>query len=139
VKDLVASLGIAAKVEILDRVSYQKALEMMAASKAGFSLHQPTYNFLRGLPLKLLEYAGMGTPVIASNIKNFRQIVDSGACGICVNPNNIDEIANAMHFLIADENRRQTMAINGKQLVKNKYNWESEGPKIITAIKTICG
>ncbi len=137
VRELLNSLKTGKKIKILGRIDYQEALLQIAESKVGFSLHQPTYNFRHGMPLKLLEYAGMGTPVIASNFANFKRIVESAEYGKCVNPNNIQEITEAMHFLISDEPRRQKMGLNGKKLVENVYNWEKVSIQIVQEIRNL--
>jgi len=135
---LVESAKMRAKIKLLGRVPYDEALKRIAESKAGFSLHQPTYNYLRGMPLKLLEYAGMGIPVIASNFGNFKRIVETTECGKCADPNNINEIVNAMHFVVEDEKRRRKMGVNGKKLVENEYNWEKISVQMVQAINDLC-
>lgn len=105
VKELIALLKLEEKVQLLGRVPYEEVPRLIAQSKVGLSLHQPTYNFLRAQPLKLFEYLAMGIPAIASNFTNNRKVVEPADCGKCVDPNNIDEISEAMKYLVADEKR----------------------------------
>lgn len=138
VLDLIASSGCRENIKLMEKVPYPQALRMIAESKIGLSLHQPTYNFLRGMPLKLLEYIGMGTPVIASNFENFRKIVDTADCGQCVDPNDVDKIAESMSFMVSDETRRRQMGENGKTQVENEYNWEKISLEIVSALRKLC-
>lgn len=137
IENLIGELDLKADVDMLGRVPFKEVPGLVRASKAGMSLHQPTYNFLRSLPLKLFEYLGLGVPVIASDFKNFREVVDAADCGKCVDPQNIQAIAAAMEEIVADEAQRREMGIRGKALVEQAYNWEKEGEKIINAVSEL--
>lgn len=138
VRELLARLPSGPAIKLLGRVPYETLPELIARSRAGLSLHQPTYNFLRSMPLKLLEYIGMGVPVIASDFPNFRSIVDAGPCGICVDPNDEAAIAGAMQALADDAARSRELGRNGRQLIEAEYNWEKAGAAIISAITQLC-
>jgi len=134
---LINDLELDSKVKLLGKMPFYEALSLVEKSKAGFSLHQPTYNFLRSMPLKLFEYIGMSVPVIASNFSNFLEIIERGKCGVCVDPNNITEISQAMEYLVSNEERRREMGQNGKKLIYNKYNWEKIEPDLFRAIHQV--
>ena len=136
--NMIQSYNLQPKVKLLGTLPYESAMQIIAESKIGFSLHQPTYNYLRGMPLKLFEYMGLGIPVIASNFANFKTIVDSNNCGICVDPNKIEEIVDAMIYMVVNESAQRRMGENGKHIVHEKYNWEDVSTQIITAIEELC-
>jgi glycosyltransferase involved in cell wall biosynthesis len=138
VKNIVHELNLESKVNVLGKMPFNEALMIVQKSKVGFSLHQPTYNYLHGMPLKLFEYMGMSVPVIASNFNNFEKIVTMGRCGICVDPNNITEISRAMQTLISDEKKRREMGENGKDLIFKKLNWEKIEPNLFKAVHELC-
>jgi glycosyltransferase involved in cell wall biosynthesis len=137
VNNLIQSYNLKSRVKLLGTLEYESAMQIIAESKIGFSLHQPTYNYLRGMPLKLFEYIGLAIPVIASNFPNFKTIVEKNNCGICVDPNKVDDIVDAMIYMTAHETERSRMGENGKQIVQNKYNWENISTKITLAIKEL--
>lgn len=138
VSNMIQAHNLQSKVKLLGAVPYESAMQIIAESQIGFSLHQPTYNYLRGMPLKLFEYMGLGIPVIASNFANFKTIVEKNNCGICADPNNINEIADAMIYMVTHESKRDQMGHNGKQIVHEKYNWENIGTEITKAIEELC-
>lgn len=138
VSTMIQAHNLQSKVKLLGVLPYESAMQIIAESKIGFSLHQPTYNYLRGMPLKLFEYMGLGIPVIASNFANFKTIAEKNNCGICVDPNNIDEIVNAMIYLVSNESEQRQMGQNGRQVVHDKYNWENISTQITTAIEELC-
>lgn len=137
INNMIQSYNLESKVKLLGILEYELAMQIIAESKIGFSLHQPTYNYLRGMPLKLFEYIGLGIPVITSNFTNFKAIVEKNNCGICVDPNKVDEIVDAMIYMTTHETERSRMGENGKQIVQNKYNWENISTKITLAIKEL--
>ncbi|NJL72924.1 MAG: glycosyltransferase family 4 protein [Candidatus Competibacteraceae bacterium] len=44
-------------------------------------------------PIKLFQYLMAGLPVIASNFPGMIDVVERNEVGICVDPENVDEIA----------------------------------------------
>lgn len=79
---------------------------------------------------KFFEYMQMGLPLICTDFKLWKEIIDEEQCGICVNPHNIDEITNAIKYLLDNPNQAKFMGMNGKKAIKNKYNWSSEEKKL---------
>ena len=71
-----------------------------------------------------------GLPVIASNFPLWRKVIEGNKCGICVNPLDPKEIANAINFLIDNPKEAHQMGINGKEAVMAKYNWQIEEMKL---------
>lgn len=75
---------------------------------------------------KLFEYMMSGTPVVATDMRLWKNIIDKYNCGICVNPDSSDEIANAITRLLEDPNLVITMGKNGKEAVRKEFNWETQ-------------
>ena len=73
-------------------------------------------------PLKIHEYMACGKPVIGSNLPPTSRYVGD-ARGILVDPTSIDEIANAMIYLLEHPEEAKRMGENGRRAVKEKYNW----------------
>ena len=74
--------------------------EVMAGSMAGLVLLYPIINYRDALPVKMFEYMSAGIPVIASNFPLWKEIVERTKCGICVDPLNPEEIAEAIQFIV---------------------------------------
>lgn len=139
VANAVDNSAAASRIILMDKIPYPEVPKYIAESKAGLAIYQPTYNFLRSMPNKLFEYLGMGIPVITSNFPNFQFVNSDTQCGVCVDPNDVNAIAEAMHFLAEDDRRRQQMGDNGKTLVEKKFNWEIAEKEIIQAIYKLVG
>jgi glycosyltransferase involved in cell wall biosynthesis len=72
-----------------------------------------------------------GLPVIASNFPLWKEIVEGNGCGICVDPLNPKEIAEAIKYLMKHPGSTEQMGKNGRRAVIEKYTWEKEGKKLL--------
>ncbi len=106
--------------------------DIYSHSKIGMVTLHPIINYLDSLPVKMFEYMAAGLPVIASDFPLWKTIIEDNNCGICVNPLNPHEIANAINRLLNNPKEAQEMGENGKKLVIEKYNWKTEEAKLIT-------
>jgi glycosyltransferase involved in cell wall biosynthesis len=102
----------------------------LGSSKAGIVTLHPTINYIDALPVKMFEYMASSIPIISSDIKLWKEIVEGNNCGICVNPLEPKEIASAMKYLIENPKEAEQMGINGRNAVLAKYNWEIEEEKL---------
>ena len=93
------------------------------------TLH-PLPNYKDALPVKMFEYMAAGIPVIASNFTLWQEIIEGNECGICVNPLEPRAINKAIQYLIDNPKTAQKMGENGRQAVKQKYNWAIEEKKL---------
>jgi glycosyltransferase involved in cell wall biosynthesis len=80
---------------------------------------------------KFFEYMMAGLPVICTDFILWKEIIEKNECGICVNPRNIDEIVNAIKFLINNPDIAQQMGENGKEAIFREYNWETQSQKLL--------
>jgi glycosyltransferase involved in cell wall biosynthesis len=90
-------------------------------------------------PIKLFEYMAAGIPVVASNFPLWKKIIEKHNCGICVDPNDIEAISQAIQNLINHPDDAVQMGANGRQAVEENYTWPSEEKKLILLYKQIIG
>jgi glycosyltransferase involved in cell wall biosynthesis len=86
---------------------------------------------------KLFEYLLFGLPVICTDFFYWKEIVENNNCGICVNPNDVHAITNAIKYLIENPNIAYEMGQNGRKVVLEKYNWTVEESKLLNIYKKI--
>jgi glycosyltransferase involved in cell wall biosynthesis len=79
----------------------------------------------------MFEYMAAGIPVIASDFKLWRTIVDGAECGVCVDPMEPAAIADAIDFLVRNPEVARRMGRNGREAVKTQFNWDNEELKLI--------
>lgn len=110
--------------------------EVLSQAHMGLVLLHPEPRFVVSLPIKLFEYMSAGIPVIASNFPLWKEIVEENQCGLCVDPLNIDEIKEAMRWILDHPAEAKAMGENGRKAIEEKYNWESESEKLISLYRT---
>ena len=70
-----------------------------------------------------------GTPVVASDIPGYRDVVTDGT-GVLVPPGNSDELAAAVTRLLGNERARQRLARTARATALD-YNWDSIGSSLV--------
>ena len=109
----------------------EKSAKVINKSFAGLVTFYRAPNHIRSQPNKLFEYMCCGIPVIASDFILWKSIVESNECGICVNPNNPKEIAEAINFIQKNPKKAILMGQKGREAIIKKYNWMFEEKKLI--------
>ena len=64
-----------------------------------------------------------GKPLIASNLKGVRSVVDVGINGILVEPKNSRDIANKINYLFQNPDKITSFGKSGLESVEKKYRW----------------
>ncbi|MBY0379527.1 MAG: glycosyltransferase family 4 protein [Burkholderiales bacterium] len=104
----------------------EQIIQLLSQVKIGLVTLLPTPSYVESLPIKLFEYMLAGIPVVASNFKMWADIILRYNCGILVNPNNPQEIANACQTLLNNPQLAKQLGGNGKSAVLEHYNWDIE-------------
>ena len=78
-----------------------------------------------------------GLPIVGSNFPLWREIIEGNNCGMCVDPSDQSEIRSAIKDIMSDPNKILKFSKNGRKAIKTKYNWETEGEKLINLYNTI--
>lgn len=112
---------------------------VMENAFAGVVTFLPAPNHTDSQPNKMFEYMSAGIPVIGSNFPLWREIIEGNDCGICVDPAAPAEIAKAIDRLSADQDTAREMGARGRSAVMTRYNWDSEGKKLLDLYETLLG
>ena len=99
-----------------DYVSEEEKEELY--QKAGLFVMVSLYE---GFGLPILEAMSHGVPVICSNVSSLPEV--AGKAGLLVDPDNIEEIAEAFRKIICKEDLKNDMIKKGFENVK-RFNWE---------------
>jgi phosphatidylinositol alpha-mannosyltransferase len=70
----------------------------------------------------LLEAMAAGKPVVCTDIAGYREVVEHGVDGLLVPPGDTDALAHALHILIEDDDRRETMGLRGREKAR-RFDW----------------
>lgn len=80
---------------------------------------------------KLFEYMMAGLPVVCTDFILWERIIKENKCGICVNPDDCQEIRDAIQYLKNNPEIAKMMGANGREAVIREYNWDIEEKKLI--------
>jgi glycosyltransferase involved in cell wall biosynthesis len=130
-----------AQVDFKGRVPHEEVKSILENCKVGIAIIDYIANCggKRGTlgNTKIFEYMQAGIPVICTNFALWKEIVEDNNCGICVNPNNISEIANAIKYLLDNPKIASQMGKNGQEAILKKYNWDAEEKKLFKLYQEI--
>lgn len=125
------------KVDYLGFVNREGIKSILKESKAGLVVLQPEANYIDSLPIKMFEYMAAGIPVIASNFPLWKEIIIKNKCGICINPLNVNELVNAIQWLLDNPYEAKKMGENGRKAVEENFNWEHESKRLLELYQNI--
>jgi glycosyltransferase involved in cell wall biosynthesis len=125
------------KVDYFGYLSREEIHAIFEKSRLGLVLLHPTVNYVEALPIKLFEYMAAGIPVLASNFPLWENIINTHKCGICVNPLNPAEIAQAIDYLLSDPNEAKRMGQNGYRAMREHFNWATEASGLVQFYKQV--
>jgi glycosyltransferase involved in cell wall biosynthesis len=118
-------------IEYQGWIPLTQAYELIAQSRGGLALYYPEPNHLNSEPTKLYEYMAAGVPVITSNFKKYRELVETLKCGIVVDPTDSGAIAKAIMWILDNPEKAQAMGCRGQKAVEECFHWELEERKLV--------
>lgn len=71
------------------------------------------------IPTKMLEFMACERPVILGVEGQAKEILESAKAGLCIEPENADELTKAISQLREDSELRKTLGMNGAEYVRN--------------------
>jgi len=119
------------KVVYLGQIGRAEIIELYQKASIGVVTFLPLPNHIDSQPNKLFEYLGAGLAVVVSHFPLWKELIEENNCGICVDPLNSNEIAEAFISLLDNMTETKTMGSNGNALIKNKFNWNKEEEKLL--------
>ena len=78
-----------------------------------------------------------GLPIICTNFVLWKEFVERYHCGICVDSANVDEIADAIRYLLDHPDEARQMGENGRCAVKEEFNWGVEEKKLLSLYEEV--
>ena len=75
-----------------------------------------------GYPRAAIEAAAMGLPVVATDIRGSRQVVEPGRTGLLVPPRDVDAIAGAIEKLGGDPSLRTELGHAGRVIARRRFD-----------------
>lgn len=83
------------------------------------------YARLENLPTKVYEYMAAAMPVLISDFPYNRRLIEEYHFGLVANPNDVEDIATKITWLLGHPKEAEEMGKNGKRLLEEQFTWES--------------
>lgn len=87
--------------------------------------------------IKIFESMEAAIPVILAKVPLYEELVKKYNCGICVDPHNVQEIRDAIIYLLNNKKEAYEMGQNGRRAVIEEFSWNSYESKYINVIKQL--
>ncbi|MEM3628230.1 MAG: glycosyltransferase family 4 protein [Candidatus Bathyarchaeia archaeon] len=94
-------------------------------------------SFAEGFPVTILEALSCETSVIATPVGGAPEIIKNHETGILIPPGNSIQLAEAIDYLLKNEDVRLKMARDGRKLVKEQYSLENACNKLCSIYKQL--
>ncbi|HTN47038.1 MAG TPA: glycosyltransferase [Flavipsychrobacter sp.] len=77
-----------------------------------------------GTPVSLIEAQAAGKPIVSTRVGGVADIMIDGKCGFITQPDNVDQLAEALFKLVESEAMRTEFGSFGKDYVKKKFSYQ---------------
>lgn len=115
------------QLDFSERIPWERLSEFYEMTSVGIVVYDYKLNLGGNLGSygsnKLFEYMEAGLPLVCTDYKLWKEIIDEYKCGIYVKPGNVSEIKNAISFLLENKELAYKYGQNGRRAVEEKFNW----------------
>ena len=109
---LVKDLELSDRINIIDWVNSEERDALLSKSDI-FVL--PSHN--EGLPMAIIEAMSFGLPIITTPVGGIPELISNGDNGLLIEPGDIQELSNAMQYLINNESIKNFLGTKAKERV----------------------
>jgi glycosyltransferase involved in cell wall biosynthesis len=109
----------------------------IAGADVCLAMLKKTELFKTVIPTKLLEYMSCEKPVIVAVDGEARKIVEEAGAGMFVEPEDSAALAEAIHVLSADPERRRCMGISGREYILSHLSRERTAVSYLEVLQAL--
>ncbi|MGA8621350.1 MAG: glycosyltransferase family 4 protein [Candidatus Sulfotelmatobacter sp.] len=124
-------------VRFINQQFRQKVPAYICASDACLVLLKKAALFKTVIPSKMLEFMSCARPVILGVDGQARTILDEARCGLAIEPENADALANAIRYLAMNRDAARELGQNGRQYVVRKFSRSQTAERYIHMLEKL--
>lgn len=137
VKNIVHQLGIENRVILTGKVQPEETPNYISAMDIFMIPRPKTSATETAVPLKLLEAMAVGKPIIATRLQALLEVLNENVNAVIAEPNDIDDIANAILKLLNDKELQKILGNNARKTVEEKFSWDISSKSILQCYKDL--
>ena len=124
-------------VEMIDSVPFNEVTEYYLKSRIGLGIFLPIPTHRIILQIKIFEYMNFGLPIVGSNFGHIAKIINKHHCGITVDPDDPESIANAFNTLLTNRELLDRLSSNGIKAARKYYRWDKMEEKLVSIYRKL--
>ena len=117
-------------------VPQDEALRIMQRSLLTFESIKDTMTTRLASPIKILNYAALGKPIVLSDVSELSEIFKKKDAALVSDPSDVDQFVENVHQLLDNPNLRNRLGNNALSLVHD-YSWEKQGERLVRTIENM--
>lgn len=125
-------------VLMLPQQPKEKMPEFLAASDVCMVLLKKSDLFKTVIPSKIFEAMAMELPLILGVEGESREIIEEANCGLCIEPENHHQLAEAVLRLYNNPELSERLSRNGRRFVKNNFDREKLAETYLRILQKVC-
>lgn len=125
------------KIEVTGEFSPEDLPKLYDKIDISLQLSRRTDWFKNITPTKFFETLAHGIPVITSDIGELKEIIAEYNCGIVVDETNPESVYAGLKKMVDHAELRLKMAENGLMAIKERYNWDIMGQKLLSVYQEL--
>jgi len=131
VERLIAERGLQSCVDLLGWREHESLPELYAKSDVGLLPFLPGRHVKITLANKLFDYMAAGLPIVASDLRPMRRVLEETKAGVLFTPGDSASLASTVVDLLRDGATRRRLAQNGRRAAAEKYNWREDEKRFL--------
>ena len=132
---LVEKLGLLNRVRFMDLVPVEKLPALLVRADVGLVPYRPSSATHLMLPVKLLDYATLGIPVIAARLRTVDYYFGDGAVEL-FEPGNVADLVRAIRLLYNNPDLRERLVDRARDAL-DALNWQNQRNEYYRAIDSL--
>lgn len=97
----------------------------------------PSTTAQEGFGMVLIEANACGKPVIGSKVGGIKYVIRDGENGLLAPPKNPKALADAIIYLLENEDVARKMGRKGRMIVEREYTWKKSAEKTIRVLERV--
>lgn len=119
-------------IKMYGRIPYTDIWKHYASAHVGLCLLYPIPNYMHSLATKLFEYMAAGLPILATNIPDWKKLIEETDTGLTTNIQDMQDVTNQAEKMMQNHALRENFSDKGRKAFNSRYNWQTEERKLVS-------